>query len=176
MRKRFCTALMVISFLLSGCQEEDTNEENMTAYQEYYAAVETNSSFVETSANYTVSAELTEVNDGTYRYYIIIDDPQTAMYHCAVMVVENDISYADADHMMPSIGILDDSDYSLVPNQVNTKDGFVKGMTLSGESSADTVVVKMLVEWKNSTLTKTTREFIGFVLNEDGMSPLGDGN
>lgn len=175
MRKRLCAAVLVISFLLSGCQEDDiSGEENLAAYQEYYEAVESNSSFSETSSNYTVSAELTEVSDGSYRYYIIIDEPTTAMYHCAVMAVENDISYTEADHMMPSIGVLDDSDYSMVPNQVNTDDGFVKGMTLSGESSDDTISIKMLVEWKNAASTKTTREFIGFVLNEEGMNPLGE--
>ncbi len=159
--------------MLSGCSaSKNGTSAAMTSYQGYYTAVEDNDKFVETSLYYTLSSEMSELPDGTHRYYIVLDEVQIAMYDVVMLAVENDTPYDQADKMMPSIGILDDTEYNLLPFQSYTQNGYVKGLVISGECADAEVKLKLLVEWKDKNQERTTREFFSFVLTMSGAEPL----
>ena len=93
------------------------------------------------------------VEDGSYRYYIILDDPKIAMYNVMMIAVENGVSYQECETMVPSFGIFEDR-VSLVPGQVNYEEAYVKGISISGQSDKDTMDLLILVRWKSSDGTQ----------------------
>lgn len=176
--KRIVVILAMISALfLSGC----TTARNQTGrvvskakqeeYETYYRAVLENPVFVQSSPNYDISFEMNQIPDGTYRYYVILDQAKTAMYDVIMIAVENDTAYDSATKMMPSSGIFEDP-VSLIPGQVNKKDGYAKGIVMSGETDQKSVDLKILVEWSNQDHTEKSREFIGVHLSPDGTTAI----
>ena len=137
---RYLLVIAICICMLSGCAKKDA---------------ETNAA-MELYESYT---EMTQLSDGTYRYYVIIDNPKTEMYHCRIFAVENDIAFADNDKMMPSLGIFD-TDVSLVPNQVDKSKGLMKGLVISGESSKDHVNLKFVVEWRDQANKQVVKQYI----------------
>ena len=160
MRKVMLIGILVLN-LLCGCMEKSSRDPKITSYETYYHAVEENVKFSETSTHFHYSKEMSVLPDGTYRYYIVVDEPQHAMYQCTLLAVENDSVFSTESKMMPSLGIFDDP-VIMIPNQVNTDKGYVKGIVLSGECTEPSVSIRLLVEWKDRTGKNTTREFLSF--------------
>ena len=66
-----------------------------------------------------------------------------------MIAVENSIPYEECEKMVPSFGIFEDR-VSLVPGQVNYDAGYVKGISISGNSEEDHIDLLILVRWKSS--------------------------
>jgi hypothetical protein len=92
------------------------------------------------------------------------------MYDCVVFIVENNILYSEAVKMMPCMGIFDDK-VSMVPNQVNKEAGYVKGISVSGSCSEESVYLHILVEWKDRNRKDTYREFHSYLMSPAGFVP-----
>lgn len=162
---------MVLCFeilVLSGCAKKTEDNQVNDEYETYYNTVSENVDFETKSENFNTELEMTKVDDGTYRYYIVMDQPLTAMYDVVSIVVENDVAFNDADKMMPSIGIYDDTK-SMIPGQVDSASGFVKGIALSGETTDSEITLKLMVQWTDKTKKNSIREFIKYDLTLDGV-------
>jgi len=159
-------AASLSALLLTGCAPKNTTD--VTRYETYYRAIEENTKFLSSSENYTVSAEMTQWDDGTYRYYVIFDEPKTAMYDIVIMAVEDGRPYEEAVKMMPSSGVFD-APSSMIPGQINSKSGYVKGVIVSGECEEDSIDLDFMVEWKDKGKKDTVREFLSFTLNMEGI-------
>lgn len=166
--KKLLKVILCCGMLMAcGCsQKNQTTAEDMVEYETYYTAICDNIDFITESQNYSCELEMTQVEDGSYRYYVVLDQPKIAMYNITAMIVENDIAYSDTDKMMPSIGIFDDQK-SMIPNQVDSENGFVKGIALSGESSEATIQLKVLVQWTDKTKKSVSREFLSYTLSQN---------
>ncbi len=169
--RRLLICLFSFALILSGCviRRNDSETAAQTAYKGYYKAIEDNERFIGRSLYYTISAQMSNMPDGTHRYYVFLDNAQVSMYDVTMMAVENDIPYEDSKKMMPSVGIFDSKDYSLIPYQANADAGFVKGLVLGGECEEKEVRLKLMVEWKDRNREKVTREYISMVLTTDGF-------
>lgn len=142
--------------MLCGCtrnSKDNLNQAGIETYETYYTEVISNGHYTETSQYFTLSYEMIRVEDGSYRYYIILDDPKIAMYNVMMIAVENGVSYQECETMVPSFGIFEDR-VSLVPGQVNYEEGYVKGISISGQSDKDTMDLLILVRWKSSDGTQ----------------------
>lgn len=162
--------LTVSAICLCGCSTKTETKTDTVKYEEYetyYQMVLDNQKFSDTSDHFTISLEMSEVPDGSYRYAIIVDEAQISMYEVVMIAVENHTAFSDATTMMPSLGIFEDP-YNLIPNQVNKEEGYAKGLAMSGESDTDGIDLEILVQYKNQTRTKTTREFFSYHLDTDG--------
>lgn len=164
---------LCLSLLLCGCSftknDEVTYNAYIDEYQTYYTEVATNGKYEENSEYFTLSTEMTMMDDGTYRYYIILDEPRIAMYSVMMMAVEEGTSYEESDEMMPSFGIFEDR-VSLVPNQVNRQDGYVKGISISGDTDTDAIDLLILVRWKNSSgesMSAYIRRSLSYTMEEE---------
>jgi hypothetical protein len=154
--------------VLSGCSSSSEVDTDVQKYEAYYQTVLTNDTWMDGSLYFSLSAEMSQVEDGSYRYYIFLDNAQIAMYQIAMIAVENDTPYGQGDKMMPSIGIMGSSTYTMIPNQAAPELGFVKGLVISGECEDPSVDLKVLVEWKDKSLDRVSRAFIAFTLDESG--------
>lgn len=90
------------------------------------------------------------------------------MYDAVAIAVENDVAFNDADKMMPSIGIYDDTK-SMIPGQVDSANGFVKGIALSGETTDSEIILKLMVQWTDKAKKNSMREFIKYDLTLNGV-------
>ena len=153
------TSLLLVSGCAKKKEKDGVTDAQLSIYETYYNTIYDNAVFSPDSSHFSLETEMTALPDGTYRYYVVIDHPKVAMYNVTALVIEDHTAYDEADKMMPSIGIFDDS-VSLIPYQVNTEEGFAKCISLSGESSEKTISLQILVEWRDSTGTKRSREFI----------------
>lgn len=155
MKKKILNVLL-IGLLLCGCtrnSKDNLNQAGIETYETYYTEVISNGHYTETSQYFTLSYEMIRVEDGSYRYYIILDDPKIAMYNVMMIAVENGVSYQECETMVPSFGIFEDR-VSLVPGQVNYEEAYVKGISISGQSDKDTMDLLILVRWKSSDGTQ----------------------
>ncbi len=169
MRKMLFGILCILLF--TGCRitNQKPAVKGETSYEGYYRSIEGNEKFHDYSLFYDISAEMTTLADGSHRYYIFLDSPQIAMYDVTMLAVEDEIPYEKAGKMMPNIGVFETNDYSLIPFQSNSKAGFMKGLVISGECVADTVNIRMLVEWSDKTMENSRREYLAFSLDKHGF-------
>lgn len=169
--RRLLICLFSFALILSGCviRRNDSGTAAQTAYEGYYKAIEDNERFIGRSLYYTISAQMSNMPDGTHRYYVFLDNAQVSMYDVTMMAVENDVPFEDSKKMMPSVGIFDSRDYSLIPYQANADAGYVKGLVLGGECEEKEVKLKLMVEWKDRNRERITREYISMVLTTDGF-------
>ena len=74
----------------------------------------------------------------------------------------------DSD-LLATVGIVDDTKVNMIPYQVDSTLGYQKGIVLSGNASAEKVLLDVLVTWNNENMTKSFREFYQIKLNMNGF-------
>ena len=87
--------------------------------------------FADASRYFAIDVEMAKIENG-YRYYIIVDDPQLAMYDIELIAIEKGVDYSQ--NMAANVGVFEDTQYNMIPNQSNAEDGYVKGLIASGVS------------------------------------------
>lgn len=153
--KKLLICLLLI--LLVGCKgDEVISDSAKEKYLDMINQIQEHSDFLEESELFDLTYEITSIDDG-YRFYVIIDNVKTAMYDIKAIAIEKDVDYTD--YMAANIGIFEENRYSLIPNQYNATDGFMKGISISGLSNKDNPTIYLLVEWNNQDLSKTYRQY-----------------
>ena len=97
-------------------------------YQKYIQKLIEQQEFNNKSDEFSIRLVLNKINDTETRYDIIIDSPKINMYDLqAIAKVEN-----DDESSLPSLGILEEESFSLVPGVVDKTRGIYRGVNLSG--------------------------------------------
>ena len=157
---------VLICLLLAGCNQSDiVLKEKYETYKLHYQSILNSTQFKQTSSNYNISTSLTALSDGNYRYDVFVDEPKIAMYDVEILAIVDDGLLLISDEMMPSIGIYEDSEYHLIPYQVDAELGYQKGFNLNGVVNQNKVNLKVLVMWKDYFKIKTEREYFNFVID-----------
>jgi hypothetical protein len=156
--------ILFVMILMSGCSNSaQLDQIKIDTYKSMYTDILNASDFKITSEFFSIEASLTDLGDSSYRYDVIIDEANVAMYDVDILVIQDDGSLVISDKMMPSIGIFEDITYYMIPNQVNTLAHYVKGLALNGVSESLPVRLKVLVKWKDD-LNKPFIEYFDFNL------------
>ncbi len=165
MRKLLLMFMMIV--FLAGCanNNESIDKLKLENYAYIYQTITDNDTFDTVADHFDMQVVMSLIGDNEYRYDIIIDNPQVAMYDIKMMAVENNIDYSLADKMMPSIGIFDDEEYNMVPYQVETDLGFVKGMVISGTTNAPVINLKIRITWKDYTKVEETKNYFNLTVD-----------
>lgn len=162
--RRLMIVLTLCAALICGCRKQSEEDIYRVNYEAYCRSLAEATKLSPMSKYYSVSGAMSELPDGTYRYYVFVDNPKIAMNDVVVLAVESGMEYSASGKMMPSSGIFG-TPFSLIPYQVNKANGFVKGIMLNGECAEDHVNLRVLVEWKDRNRKNTTREFIELSLS-----------
>jgi len=170
MMKKLIIALLVAGTLLTGCQSSSgrqLDQEKYDAYLTYYQEIISATDKLSGCDYFDIELVVNALSDGSYRYDVVIDNPKVAMYGIEVLaVVLNAEATINYSVMMPSIGIMDDDAYNMIPNQVNKAKGFVEGLDVSGTLTALPANVGVMVSFKDSTGQKVTRLYFGLSRTE----------
>lgn len=175
MKKIIILSLCVL-FLISGCGSDDNSndEAKYSLYEEYKNQLISNNGTLSYNIPFGYRMEVTQFEDGTYSYTVIVDEPQIIMNQVKLMAMN--VNYDNDANMIPNAGILDDDTYSLVPNQVDAKKGYPKGLAVNGVSdTADFTVYVIVSFYKDSQTSTETNVFFTFnVVNGEVVSEVGN--
>ncbi|MFV0479831.1 MAG: hypothetical protein ACK5LZ_04605 [Anaerorhabdus sp.] len=168
MKKKILMGLASL-LLISGCTDSNNQEMNSSEYNQYtqtYEMINTQVAFLESSTNFSMNVEIAQDEEGKIIYYVVIDEATVAMQDVEAMVVAVG---ANAEvTMFPSIGIVDDATYNLVPAQVNKAEGYVEGFVLSGETEYQTeLTLRVMVSWISSAKSDRVREFLEITIGTE---------
>lgn len=120
---------LICCLVLAGCKKE-VKEDNLLfeQYKEYEDKLNSCKEFKESSDEFSIHLVVNKANNNEYRYDVIIDTPTINMYHLqAIVKVDSDKSTS-----LPTLGILEDEVFSLIPGVIDKPNGIYKGVNLSG--------------------------------------------
>jgi hypothetical protein len=163
--KRLLLVLITL-FLMTSCTSDAQLDAKYEAYRSSYQNLLNSTSFLERSNQFSISAEVSDLGNGQYRYDVYIDEAKIAMYDLEILTIVDEGLLVISDDMMPSIGIYDDLEYAMVPYQINTDAGYVKGFNLNGISEKKPIFLKVSVSWKDYFKIRSYKEIFRFELNE----------
>ena len=157
MKRSICFLLLLM--ILSGCRGDSSSARRMTAEERYLDLVELLQSqevLREHSNAFDLSGEIVPITDG-YRYYVFIDNARIAIYDIEALACEDNVDYTT--QMAASVGIFEENEYHMVPNQSNPDKGYVSGLVISGVSKDPEVDLRILIQWENKERTNNTRAY-----------------
>ena len=166
MKKLFYVLIALL--LLTGCKNETKlmDEEKYRAYITNYQSILDSEEKNTSSPNFDIKLVRNSLEE-EYRYDLIIDNPRIAMYEVKVlMIVENTTRTIETDRMMPSLGILEDRVYNLIPYQVDLSNNCYAGLNLSVLDPDPSIHVGVLVSYTNSERNRNFREFFRLAVTE----------
>ena len=164
MKKLFL--IICILFLFSGCQSDGKQKANPDErYMYIIEMISEHESFQETSNYFDIAAEMAKIENG-YRYYITIDNPRIAMYDIELLAIEKNVDYRS--NMAANVGIFEEKEYHMVPNQSNPDQGYVKGIVASGISRDPSTTLYIFVQFKNSDYSAVRSEYFRLDVSYEG--------
>lgn len=149
---------LLLIFCLCACSE--IGKESIDPDAKYYTLIDNinnHDSFVPSSKYYDIKTEMAKINDG-YRFYITIDNPKIALYDVEALAIEDGVDYTNS--MAANVGIFDEKEYSLIPNQKNPDKGFVSGLVFSGVTDKNEITLYIYVSFKNQDFSNTHTEYL----------------
>ncbi len=168
--RKLVIGLLILLLLSTGCKKKNSEQEILLEKYAYiYQTITDNDSFNSTVDNYDLSVTMSKQSSNLYRYDITIDNPNVAMYDIEVMAVENNIEYGLTNKMMPTIGILDNAEYNMVPFQSDTERNFVKGLILSGETKNPVLNLKIRVSYKDYLQVSEKRDYYSITIDYESQ-------
>ena len=160
-RMKRITAFFLAVMLLVGCSRKDNGEAaSLTAYEGYYQSVLEAPHFSEGTPYFDTDVDLVRSGQGKYLYYVVIDNPQIAMYNIKALVVEDQVPFGETSKMMPTLGIFGTDVYHMIPYQNNKDASYYKGIVLSGESDGSVHQLYFVIEWTDRTRTIYNRAYL----------------
>lgn len=158
--------LLLTLLCLCGCQE--IGSEDVDPNQRYFALIDNikeHEGFISTSNYYDIEVEMAKIDDG-YRYYVTIDNPRAALYDIEALAIEPDVDYSA--NMAANIGLFEDSEYSMIPNQKNPDKGYVSGLVMSGVSEKPETTLYICVSFKNDDYSSLKTEYFKLDVKYEG--------
>lgn len=123
--------IIIISLMLISCtNKKDNNDQDILfeQYKIYEKNLNNQKKYQLDSEEFSIKLVVNQIDENKSRYDIIIDSPKINMYHLqAIAKVEDDESES-----LPTLGILEEDSFSLIPGVINKEKGIYKGINLSG--------------------------------------------
>lgn len=159
---RKITIFLVCLLLLGGCKSDGTTSDNNVKYFNYIDLIINNNYVVSSNIPFDCSISVGKNEKEEYVYLVTIENPKIAMYNVEMMALINtDIG---KDTMFPTVGVIDDDRYSMIPFQSNLERGFPGAIIVSGTSEVPEFTVNLLVVYHDYSGQNETKVF----LNLDG--------
>lgn len=155
MKKTILFLLLLV--LISGCSSSRNSASAEERYANIIELISEHESFSSSSAYFDISVEMAKINTG-YRYYITVDNPRVAMYDIELLAIEKDVDYHN--NMAANVGVFEETQYNMVPNQSYVEKGFVKGIVASGLSQNADTTLYIFVQFKNADYSLNHTEYL----------------
>ncbi len=166
------TVLILAILLLTGCtnRAKQMDEEKYNVYLTNYQSILDSEEKKSSSPNFDIQLVRNDLVD-KYRYDLIIDNPKIALYNVKVlMIVDNTTRTIETDRMMPSLGMLENREYNLIPYQVDLSKNCYAGLNLSVLDYEPNIHVSVMVSYTNRDKNKNYREFFRLTWTDEASS------
>ncbi len=167
MKRLTCALLLLIcTSVLFGCTDStvaESSDETYDTYTNYYKNILETENKATSCQSFDLSVTVTLLEDGSYKYDVTISNTRVAMYDIMFLAVNDDVGAKvdeDGEVTMPSIGILDETSYAMVPGQVDTANNLVASLTLSLTSENPTMRIGVMVDYLSSDKTDRVRQYL----------------
>ena len=158
MKKVLILALCMLC-ILSGCKNGKVNNEQQKVYYGFKDALMNNGDLI--SSNIPFEYEiLIEETKGKYLYTVIVKNPQVAMNNIQMMILNPEDATKDIE--TATLGIYDETNYHMIPNQSNEKTGYYKELQLKGSSEHKDFKIYVTLAWKDSNQLIQYQVFFSF--------------
>ena len=158
--------VLVCLLLLSACSLLNRNQNNSGDRYTYLVdMLKEHSTYAHSSQYFDIDVEMARIEDG-YRYYVIIDKPTLAMYDIEVLAIEPDGDYQN--NMAANVGIFEEEEYHMIPNQSNVQEGYVKGVIASGLTQNPEITLHIFVQFKNADYSTVHTEYLELTAAYEG--------
>ena len=155
--KKIVLSLMIFLLLVGCSNAQNIENEQLARYESYWNSLLNETTFMNASRNFNIEGIIQKSGD-LYEYYVVIDEPKTAMYDVEIMIIENKSRFDEYETMVPSVGIFD-AMINMVPYQVRKESNYREGAALGRqELSNDEVTLQIMVMWKNYTKLESFKE------------------
>ena len=146
--------IIMLCLLITGCKANETeaNDKLDMQYKKYTQKLIEQREFSDGSDEFSIRLVLNKINDNETRYDIIIDSPKINMYDLQA-IAEN-----DDESSLPSLGILEDESFSLVPGIVDKTKGIYRGVNLSGVTKKKDIKVIIYLRFYSDENSKKLEE------------------
>lgn len=148
----FCLCLMC------GCSKNNNNtSDTSTKYIGYVEAIINNNSTVSSEIPFDYDLSVTKDSKGQYIYEVMISNPKQAMYNVEMMVI--DVSKVGSENIFPSIGVIDEEQFNLIPFQSNAERSFYAALACNGVSDVPQFTLNVFVVYRDYSGLNETRVF-----------------
>jgi len=158
--------IILVLLLLVSCNNNNRQENsNNERYTYLIELINEHEEFLSDSTYFDIAVEMAKISDG-YRYYVTVDNPRLAMYDVELLAIEKNVDYSS--RMAANIGIFEDTQYNIVPNQANPSKGYVKGVVASGVTNLPNTTLYIFVQFKNADYTTNHVEYFKIDVSYEG--------
>ena len=137
MKKIFLSLILIIG--LFGCSEKNTAAE--TKYYDMLKLISQREEYSTSSDNFSISAEISPISEGRYRYFVTLDKPKLAMYEVEILAIEEGKEYIN--EVAANAGVLLDDIYNMMIIELLDVYDCLKETSLKRETDEETT----LNEW-----------------------------
>lgn len=152
--------LILLLLFLCVCACDKIGEKKVDSNQKYTNIIENiqeHEHFSDSSNYFDISAEMASI-DGAYRFYVTIDNPKSALYDVEAIAIEKGKDYKT--NMAANVGIFEDEEYAMIPNQTNPQKGYVAGLVISGVTENPETTLYINVSFKNKDHSSINSSYI----------------
>lgn len=159
--------LFIIAFLICGCSRKDMNEQQTKIYEGFKESLLNNGEIISSNIPFKYDIKVVE-KAGKYQYTVTISSPQVAMKSIQMLILNpEDLT---TDYISSSKGIFDEMTYAMIPNQINTENGYMEQISLDGVSSTEDFRVYAMVTWKDVNGLNQYQAYFSFnIINMENM-------
>lgn len=129
--------VIILLLLLVGCFSENKDNSKINLeyerYRRFYDLLTNQTDFDTKSADFDIKLVLNKTNKNNIRYDVIIDNPKVSMYDIKAIVMVQ----GDSSDSVPTLGLLEEEVFSLIPNYIDKENNIYKGVNLSGITSLE---------------------------------------
>lgn len=144
--------------LVCGCSKNNNNtSDTSTKYIGYVEAIINNNSTVSSEIPFDYDLSVTKDSKGQYVYEVMIMNPKQAMYNVEMMVI--DVSKVGSENIFPSIGVIDEEQFNLIPFQSNAERSFYSALACNGISDVPQFTLNVFVVYRDYSGLNETRVF-----------------
>jgi hypothetical protein len=165
---RFLRFLSVLFLLIALCGCSNAGRQTADPNERYAFIIDLirgQEVFSDRSDYFDIAVEMAKIDDG-YRYYITLDNPRIAMYDVELLAIEDGVDYMNT--MAANVGIFEEREYHLVPNQSNPKQNYMKGVVASAVTSRPETTLYIFVQFKNADYSAVHSEYFRFDVSYQG--------
>lgn len=155
------TIILVALVFLVGCNDKpDRDELLLEKYKTAYNDLVSNDKFETSSSFYDIDVAVNKIENNKFRVDAIIDSPTIAMYQVEIIAELDSKGVEQFEEVVPSLGIVDQANYNLIPYQVNKAEGFYAGLVVSGVSDKSQGEIILKITWTDYAETKSYEEYL----------------